>query len=156
MNKKTKFVVATAILLSAFFHQQSSAMPIPIICDTYNMEFKVEGLSPSFFHNRRNDLKVLMGKTIDSESELFRSLKSLDSEYNKHYWEAKILGEKLFDSAMQKDTAELWRQKDCVNFDFDQYIRKETDKPKLDALWKNVYEIESKMKKLILSYFGLA
>lgn len=150
MNKKSIFTMAMAILLSGFSYQQANAARVSQ--GVYSGQFKVEGLTPNF---NDNNVQTLIGKTIDSNSELFKNLKLLNSEYDKYYWQAKSLSLKLFESAMEKDEEEYWRYEDCVNFDYDKYISADPKKPELDDLWQKVYSIENQMRELILSNFNV-
>lgn len=149
MNKKGISIFAIITALSGSVFNQVKAVPKRIVHGKYSGQFRVEGLTPDF--DARN-AHTLIGKTIDSESELYKQLKKLDSEYCNYYYQALDLSERLFESAKEKDQTDHWRERDCVNFDFDAYIGREPDTVNLVALWEKVDSLKTRMHLIIKSY----
>lgn len=123
-----------------------------IVFGKYSGQFRVEGLTPDF-NCESKVLDVLLKKTIDRNSDLFKELNTLNGEYDEKYLNASTLSNKLFEDASEKDPEEGWRYNYCVNFDYNNYISNEPDYPKLKDMWQEVYKIKGKMRKLIIDYF---
>ena len=136
-------------LLSGSIFSQVKAIPKRIEWGTYSGQFKIQGLTPDFDSPNAHNL---VGQIIDFEYYLYEKLKFLDEEYNKYYWEAMELSETLFKSAMEKDTEGRWRDRDCVNFNYDKYISQEPGKEYLDYLWQKAISIKNEMRTLVISY----
>ena len=141
--------MAMITLLSGSIFSQVKAIPRQILWGTYSGRFKIQGLTPDFYSPNAHNL---VGQTIDFKNELYKRLEALDEKYNEYYWEAMELSETLFKSAMEKDTEEHWRYRDCVNFDYDEYISQEPGIEKLNDLWAKVRLIEHEMETLIIPY----
>lgn len=152
MNKKAISTVTMITLLSGSIFSQVKAIPKRIEWGTYSGQFKIQGLTPDFEEPDELSAHILVGQTIDFENGLYERLKALDEKYNEYYWEARELSETLFESAMEKDTEEHWRYRDCVNFDYNEYISQEPGIEKLNDLWAKVHLIEHEMETLIISY----
>ena len=152
MNKKTISTITMMTLLSGSIFSQVKAIPIKIKEGTYSGQFKIQGLTPDFEEPDELSAHILVGQTINFEDKLYERLEVLNEKYIEYYWEARELSETLFESAMEKDTKEHWRYRDCVNFDYDKYISQEPQKKDLDDLWKKVWSIQNEMRTLIISY----
>lgn len=149
MNKKFMSTFAIITALSGSLFHQVKAVPKRIVHGKYSGQVRVEGLTPNF--DVRN-AHTLIGKTIDSKSELYKQLEKLDSEYCNYYYQALDLSKRLFESAKEKDRTEHWRERDCVNFDFNAYISCEPDTVNLIALWEQVDSLKTRMLLIIKSY----
>ena len=119
----------------------------------YSGQIRISGLLPDF--DVPNAHKYC-GKTLYFEPDVYERLEQLDSERKKYYYDAMDLSEELFESAIEKDTTEHWRDRDCVNFDFDAYISGEPRFDELTELWENARLLKNEMLKIIKSCLQLS
>ncbi|BED92735.1 MAG: hypothetical protein RsTaC01_0591 [Candidatus Paraimprobicoccus trichonymphae] len=114
---------------------------------------RIEEIFAPLSFGERN--KILYGRIIDSESKIFKKLISLDIKCMMKRCEALDLSDKLFESVRSVDQEGKYRYRDCVNFNFNDYIQNEERKQELDDLWKEFHKIKSEMEALILKYFKI-
>ena len=116
----------------------------------YSGMIRIGGLTTQ--HSLDNS-RSLIGKTINPKSNTFAKLREMDDECTELGYKCSVLSDQLFERAAAEDPEEKWRMRDCVNFNFDEYISRQPGKEELDKLWSQLCAIEREMRQMILDYF---